>query len=309
MKRIFWAWLGLGFVALVYYLFLRPFEYDVKFRAKTLPGDLIETIRIWNRSLPEAEIIRVDSLDRLDQHITRGDRKYVYSWRFTAQGDSATKVTIQISEPARALANKILIPFTKQPIETDAYDVSMEFYKILKEHLKITNVKVVGEVRLKRKFCVCSTLETEQIEKAQGMMRDFPLLTSFVSTYNLKPDGFPIVRIKKWDHNQGKLAFDFCFPIVRSDHLPKVADLVYKEVGGEFALKAEYHGNYITSDRAWYELLHYARKNGYKVSGLPVEHFHDNPNLGIREQEWQADVYLPVEIKSDGDGRLNRAQN
>lgn len=298
MKRILWTIAGIGAIALAYYLFVRPFEFEVTFKAKTLPGDLIETIRIWDRARSEAQIVHVDSLWGLDQKITKEDREYIYRWRFTVSDDTTTKVAIQITEPDRSLLNKILIPFTQQPIETDAREIATEFYDVLKEHLEITSVEVVGEAELSRKFCACTTIETEQIGKAEGMMRDFPLLTTFVATYNLEPDGFPMVRVKKWNHSDGQLVFDFCFPIVKRDSLPENEYVEYKEVGGEFVLKAEYHGNYITSDRAWYELLHYAEKNGYKVLGLPIEHFHHNPNLGTGEQEWQADVYLPVERKA-----------
>src|SRR5690606_8085530 len=299
MKKGLWVILSICAIAIVYYLFVRPFEFEVTFKANTLPGDLIETIRIWDRSLSEAEVLQVGSLSGLDQKISRDGGAYIFRWRFTLRDDTTTHVRIQITEPGRELSNKILIPFTTQPIETDARDIATEFYDILKEHLKITSVKVIGVAELKRKFCACTTLETEQVAKAEGMMRDFPLLTTFVSAYDLEPDGFPIVRVKEWGHNEGQLTFDFCFPIVRKESLPENEYIEYKEVGGEYALKAEYHGNYITSDRAWYELLHYARKNGYKVSGLPIEHFHHNPNLGVREHEWQADVYLPVERKTE----------
>ena len=294
MKKIGWVLAGISAVALAYYLFIRPFEYEVNFKANTLPGDLIETIRIWDRSLPEAEIIAVDSFSRLDQRFAKDGRNYTYQWHFVPEDDSVTKVNIRISQPDRALPNKLLIPFTTQPIESDTYDIATGFYEILKQHLEITSVKIVGEVELRPKFCVCRTLETDQVEKASGMMRDFPVLTSFITTFKLEPDGFPIIRVREWDHSHGKLTFDFCFPVVRTDSLPAGVSVEYKEFDREFALKAIYHGNYITSDRAWYELIHYAVKEGYEVSGLPIEYFHHNPNLGIREQEWRADIYLPV---------------
>lgn len=294
MRTIVKGLLSLCAVAFVYYLFIRPFEYEVNFKANTLPGDLIETIRIWDRSVSDAEIVKVDSFSRLDQSITRTGRNYLYRWHFVPGNDSVTNVSIRISQPGRTLSNKLLIPFIEQPIESDAYEIATGFYEILKQHLKITSVKIIGEVELKPKFCVCRTLETDQIEKATGMMSDFPVLTSFVSTFKLKTDGFPIVKVREWSHSQGKLTFDFCFPILRTDSLPSGLPVEYKEFDNVLALKAEYHGNYITSDRAWYALIDYAQKNGYKTTGLPVEYFHHNPNLGTGEQEWQADIYLPL---------------
>ena len=282
-------------IALVYYLFIRPFEFEVNLKAYTLPGDVIETIRIWNRSLDSAKILEVDSFSRLKQTMVWGKRKYIYDWHFVIINDSTTKVHIQISQPDRSLLNKLLIPFTSQAIERDANDVVSRFYDILKTHLEITNVKLMGEVELDSTFCICRSLETKQIEKANGMMRDYSLLTSFIIDFKLIAKGPPMVRIQQWNHNLGLLRFDFCFPVSLTDSLPLSKSITYKGFKRQKVLKAEYHGNYITSDRAWYELIHYAEKNGYKTNGLPVEYFYDNPNSGMNEEGWKADIYLPIE--------------
>jgi hypothetical protein len=281
--------------AILYYLLIRPFEFEVNLKANTLPGDLIETIRIWNRSLDSAKVVEVDSFRRLEQRIVWKKRTYVYDWHFRMVNDSATQVNIQISEPGRGLINKVLIPFTNQAIERDANDIANQFYEILKVHLSITRVKIEGEAELDSSFCVCRPLQTTQIEKANGMMMDYSLLTAFIDDFKLKINGPPSVRVHEWDHSLGLLKFDFCFPIVETDSLPVSNAVIYKKFRGEKAIKAEYRGNYITSDRAWYALLAYAERNGYKSSGLPIEYFHDNPNLGMNEKNWKADVYLPVE--------------
>lgn len=279
----------------MYYFFIRPFEFEVNLKAKTLPGDIIETIRIWNRSLDSAKIVEVDSFSRLKQTIVREDRSYVYNWNFVAVNDSVTKVNVQITEPSRSLSNKLLIPFTDQSIERDASDIANEFYTVLKEHLRITKVKLTGEVELDSTFCVCRSLETSQIDKANGMMRDYSLLTSFIDNFKLQVKGPPIVRINEWNHSLGLLKFDFCFPIVPTDSLPSVKEITYKKFKKQKALKAEYRGNYITSDRAWYELIQWADRKGYKTTGMPIEYFHNNPNLGMNEINWIADVYLPIQ--------------
>jgi len=294
MKRILWILLIAGLAAFMYYLFVRPFEFEANFKANTSPGDLVETIRIWNRSLGNSRIMEVDSFSSLKQTVSWKERKYTYIWNFTVLNDSTTKVNVQISEPGQGLSNKLLIPFTNSTIEKDASEIVGKFYEILKTHLRITKVKIVGEVELDPKFCVCRSLETDQIEKANGMMKDFPLLTSFITNFKLKPDGLPMVRISEWNHGLGSIKFDFCFPIQRSDSLPLVNSVTYKEFKGEKVLKAEYYGNYITSDRAWYELVEYAERNGYRVNGMPIEYFHDNPNMGMNESEWKADVFLPI---------------
>jgi GyrI-like small molecule binding domain len=295
MKKIFWMLLGGGLmISLIYYIALRPFEYVVKFEAATIPGDLIETIRIWNRSLDSAKIIQVDSFNRLKQTIVLKNRRYVYDWHFKPNNDSLTKVTIQISEPSRKLWNKLLVPFTNQPIEDDAGYLCNMFYEIIKTHLKITKVKILGEARLDSSFCICRSLETDQLSKANAMMMDYSLIVSFVDTHNLKVNGPPTIRISEWDHGLGKIKFDFCFPLHPIDTLPLVNSMKFKKFKEGIALKAEYRGNYITSDRAWYQLIDYANRKGYKTIRTPIEIFHDNPNMGLNEVNWKTDIYLPI---------------
>lgn len=294
MKKVIWTIGGVAVLVLSWYLFIRPFEFEVNFDSKTLPGDIIQTIKIWDRSMENAVVEKVDSIYSLTQKITWRERSYVYTWNFELTDDSTTHVNIQITEPGRKIRNKLLVPFTNQYIEQDAKDIAQQFFNILKEHLRITRVTILGETEMESSFCVCSTLETKQIEKANGMMRDFDLLTSFIVNNNLAANGKPIVRITAWDHNLDKVKFDFCFPIVKTDSLPSSNLVFYTEIKGQRALKAEYNGNYITSDRAWYALQKFAKDNDYEVNGLPIEQFFNNPNLGRNEHQWRADVYLPI---------------
>jgi effector-binding domain-containing protein len=294
MRKFVWILLGGLMIATVYYLFIRSFEFEVTFKTKTTPGDIIESIRIWDRSLKTSNEVVVDSFSSLSQTIVWKNRNYEYNWHFSSYNDSTTKVNVKISEPGRSFVNKILIPFSEQPIEIDANEIVRTFYDVLKEHLNITRVRVIGEAEIDSAFCVCSSLKAIQIEKANGMMNDFPLLTTFITNLKLKPNGLPMVRITEWNHSKGLIKFDFCFPIVRQDSLPALDSISYKSFKREKVLKAEFNGNYITSDRAWYALIQFAERNGYEVSGLPIEYFHDNPNLGNNELRWKADVFLPI---------------
>jgi hypothetical protein len=295
MKKILFLLLSIAALIFCWYLFVRSFEYEVKFNARTTGGDIIETIRLWGRTFKDAQILEVDSTHGLQQLVRRDGRLYIYNWKFDQTNDSTTRVRIQISEPGKSVKNKLYVPFTVQPIETDSKEILMQFYDIVQSHLKITSVKVTGESETAESFCVCRNLNTSQTEKANGMMKDFPLLTSYIHDHLLTPTGPPFVKVLSWSHTKGTLNFDFCFPIVKMDSLPKSDSVQYKEFGSVKALKAVFHGNYITSDRAWYELIQFASKNGYSTKGLPVEYFHNNPNLGLDEKNWRADIYLPIE--------------
>lgn len=294
MRKLFWALAIGGALVFAWYLFLKPFEYKVNFKARTLPGDIIETTRLWDRSLENSKILEVDSMKGLKQVITMNSHTYFYNWEYVVVNDTTTNVSIEITEPTRAIINKLLIPFSDQPIEQDAKTISYQFVEILKSHLDITAVEIEGEGETLAKFCACTTVETRQTDKANGMMRDYRLLSAFVADFNLELDGAPIVDVVNWDHGQGTLKFDFCFPIMERDNLPETPEIKYKELKAQKALKAVYHGNYITSDRAWYSLIHHANTNGYVIAGDPIEYFYNNPNMGSHEKEWKAEVFLPV---------------
>lgn len=294
MKKVIWTLSGAALMVLMWYLFIRPFEFEVSFKAKTLPGDIIQTIRIWDRSLDNAGIIEVDSVYRLTQNIVCENRSYIYNWNFETVNDSTTHVNVTITQPARSILNKLLVPVSDQYIEQDARDIVRKVYDIINMHLKITSVKVLGESEIASIFCVCRSMETGQVEKANGMMRDYGLLTSFISDFNLETDGPPIIKVREWNHTLGKVKYDFCFPIIKTDSLPMNDLIAYKELKKEKVLQAVYHGNYITSDRAWYVLIRFAESNGYEIDGLPIEYFYNNPNLGLNEKEWRAEVFLPI---------------
>jgi effector-binding domain-containing protein len=295
MKKVIWILLGAALIVLVWYLFVRPYEFEVNFKARTLPGDIIQTIRIWDRSMDDSEIMKVDSLFGLTQQIVWQNRRYVYRWSFEIIDDSTARVNIKITQPGRSILNKILIPVTNQHIEQDAADIARQFYDLLNVHLKITDVKVLGEGEITPGFCACRTIETRQVEKANGMMKEYGVLTSFISDFDLRTNGPPIIKVIKWNHTLGELKYDFCFPIVKTDSLPINNSITYKDFKSERVLRAVYHGNYITSDRAWYALFRFAESNGYKAVGLPVEYFYDNPNLGLNEKDWRAEVFLPIQ--------------
>lgn len=279
---------------LIYYLGVLPYEYTIRFQAPTTPGDIIESLRLWNRVNNNSTILEIDSLDHLKLQIEYKGSQYSYDWYFDHRIDTVTKVQIQISEPGRRLVNKLLVPFSESTIESHASELGKTFYELIKTHLAKTKVSVLGESTLDSVFCMCRRFETDQIAKANAMMKDYSLFISFVDTYHLKLNGSPLIKIIEWSHQDGKIKFDFCFPLTRSVQPPPTEIFEFKTFPPQQALKAEYHGNYITSDRAWYALIDFAIRHGYKITSPPIEMFYDNPSLGLNEEKWRAEVFLPI---------------
>lgn len=294
MRRIIFVCCLIVLSCFGYYLFFSPYDYRVSFKSKTLPGDIIETIRIWNKSLVDSEILQVDSFNTLTQSVKWQEDHYVFDWHFELK-DSLTSIQIWITQPDRKIENRLLIPFTNQDIERDAEEISKKFFDVLKQHLEITKVEIIGESEVETSFCFCKRIRTTQTDKANTMMQQYPIINSAVESVPLKILGAPSVRVIRWSHSGNFLEYDFCFPIMSSDSLVYVETFEYHTFKKTRALKAIYNGNYITSDRAWYELIRYAHLNGYRSYGLPIEYFVDNPNYGSDELNWRAEIYLPIE--------------
>lgn len=294
MKIVSRVFIPIIFIVVVYYLFFLAYEFEVSFSVKTLPGDVIQTLRIWSRSLDSAQIIEVDSFSHVRQRVSFEGREYFYNWHFKYK-DSLTFVDVEISEPSRRVGNKLMVLTGEPPVEKDAGEIIKKFYDVLKYHLNLTKVEMIGKEKHGPEFCLCRSLEKSQLDKAQGMMENYLYMSTFIGSSGMKMTGFPSVRLNQWSHSLGQLKYDFCLPVMETDSLPVAHGLEYKHFDGFYALKAQYNGNYITSDRAWYELYHYANKSGYTVKGLPVEYFMDNPNFGTKEINWKAEIFLPIE--------------
>lgn len=295
IRKVTGATLILTIGALIWYLFFKDGEFGVRFKSKTLPGDIIQVAKIWNRSLENAEIWEVDSVEFMKQKIIVGKHEYLYEWYFELDNDSSTSVNIVISEKGNELKNKLLVPIAEPPIERDGSKLGQEFYDALKMHLKITGVKMDGLVQTPETLCACIGVETDQLDKARGMMNNYNYLLSFIENNSLEVTGKPIVDVLAWDHGKSRLTYDFCFPVKEPDSVTVHSDFHYKTIPSEKAVKAIYNGNYITSDRAWYYLLLYAQRNDLKIADPPMEVFYNNPNLGINEQDWKAEIFLPVQ--------------
>ncbi len=131
----------------------------------------------------------------------------------------------------------------------------------------------------------------------------------------LKPDDYQVTfktkaipgtinqAIKLWandlDHSKllqqtDSIAFNFCYPIIKSDTLPQINGVQYKQIQEQKAIKTVFNGNYIISDRAWYTMIAYAKKNGLAIRKQPIEVFYSNPNMGGDELNWKAEVFMPL---------------
>ena len=169
----------------------------------------------------------------------------------------------------------------------------------LKDHTNKIKVTLLGEEDIPSKYLAYVPIKATQFQKAGGMMQNFSYLTNELYTSGVQLDGPPMLEVTQWDMENDSLYYNFGQPIIRSEKLPIGTDIQYKRLFSKRALKAEYNGNYITSDRAWYALLDYAKKHNIEVEPHPVEIFYNNPSTGAAELTWKAEIYMPIKEKDE----------
>lgn len=282
----------IGFLS--WYLFIKPHDYAVSFKTKALPGVVKQSLLLWTTQQDSIQI-----LDEQEDYIVEnvfggGDSIHQYRWEMKPINDSLTNVTAYVSDIKHSFINKISIPFQKTVFEETAAKTVIDFRDNLKNHLSQWKVRIEGASELEGTYCAYTTVNTIQIGKAKGMMINFPLLNSILAQNNIALNGSPFIEVTSWNKLTGALSFDFCYPILKTDNLPSHPDLKYKEFKPRKAIKATYNGNYSTSDRAWYALLNYAKKEKIEVVELPVEVFFNQPVSGGYELNWKAEIYMPL---------------
>ena len=279
---------------LLWYLIIKPYDYLVTFKVKTSAGTINQSIKLWNTSLENSSPIQQENLKNLTQQIIVKDSTFNYDWSISSVNDSISKVNVYVTDIDHSFANKISIPFGTTDFEKRTQNTITDFIDKLKEHLNKIRVRVVGIDSTRTTYCAYIPMKGLQIEKARGMMQNYSLLTSVLSAENIEMNGTPFVEITNWNTQNDSIAYNFCFPVIKSDSLPIDSRIQYKQYSGVKALKASYNGNYITSDRAWYALLDYAGNNDIEIVKKPLEVFYSNPNFGGDELKWEAQIYLPI---------------
>ena len=286
------GFLTIGF--LLWYLIIKPYDYLVTFKVKTSAGTINQSIKLWNTSLENSSPIQQENLKNLTQQIIVKDSTFNYDWSISSVNDSISKVNVYVTDMDHSFANKISIPLGTTDFEKRTQNTITDFIGKLKEHLNKIRVRVIGIDSTRTTYCAYIPMKGLQIEKARGMMQNYSLLTSVLSAENIEMNGTPFVEITNWNTQNDSIAYNFCFPVIKSDSLPIDPRIQYKQYSGVKALKASYNGNYITSDRAWYALLEYAENNGIEIANKPLEVFYSNPNFGGDELQWEAQIYLPI---------------
>lgn len=293
-KKISFLTLLITIGGLVWYLFLKPHDYIATFKIKTSAGVINQSIKVWSSNLDNSSVIDQKDLSNLSHQLVFNDSIDEYRWKIIAENDSISKVWIYVTSMNHSLKNRISMPFSDTDFEKRTKITLLGFNEGLKEHLKKFKVSILGVDTLASTYCAYIPIKSTQLHKAKGMMQNYSLLNNFVGANKMKLNGTPLIEITKWDMITDSIHYNFCYPIIKSDSLPENDLIKYKQLKGRPSLKATYNGNYITSDRSWYSLLDYGKRNKIELIPKPIEVFYNNPNMGDNELEWRTEVFMPV---------------
>ena len=293
-KKFVWGFLILLMGGLVWYLLLKPSDYQVTFKAKADTGTINQAIKLWANGLENSSFLHQKDLQHFSHQFQFNDSTYTYEWNVSALNDSTSQIKVLVTDTEHSLSNKITIPFSETDFEKRTKNTLKDLLEILNEHIESFKVTIIGEDEIRAQYCAYVSLQSIQRSKALKMMENYPFLNSVLSKNNIDLDGPPFIQINDWNIETDSIAFDFCYPIIKTDSLPQIKGVKYRQVHRQKAIKAVFNGNYIISDRAWYALMNYAKKNDLTIEKRPFEVFYSNPNMGGDELQWKAEVFMPL---------------
>ncbi|MBP7397683.1 MAG: hypothetical protein KA933_12055 [Flavobacterium sp.] len=286
------------FLFLGWYFGIKASDYTITFTAKAASGTVFQGIQEWStiqrqKRKEHFTVVEKNNFDFLKQQMTVGDTTYTYVWEITPLNDSVSKVSVGINEIGKSWYNKITAPFWPTKFKTEQIRKVKDLREGLNEHLKNLKVRIDGEGTSKPVYVAYIQLKSALQEKAQTMIGNDAAITGFLYTHKIKIVDRPYVEIVDWDLDKETIVFNYCFPI---DPLTKAiadANVKFKTIPSLKGIKATYYGNFRTSDRAWFALMDYAKKNDLKIKNIALEHFLANPFNGGEELEWETQIIMP----------------
>ena len=290
---------GLLLSTFIWHVFIKDYDYKISFTEQTAPGTIYQGIQDWNNLLikrGDLEVIQSthNKFSSINQTVKLGDSIITFDWTVQSLNDSITETTVKILDKKHSISNRLASIFSNPPIREILISKVSQFKKGLDSHLKNHKVQIIGESQMPENFYAYISIKSNLAEKAQNMIASNGGILEILRQNNFEILGKPTLEITSWDIEKEELIFNFMFPIKEKDTLPDLGRIKFKKLASQKAIKANYFGNYRTSDRAWFALIEYASRNKLNIEKLPIEFFYNNPMLGGNELEWKAEIFLPL---------------
>lgn len=304
MKKILLGLLFISLGALVWYLFLKKYDYEFHTTAKNTPGAVFSEISEWKKftapnSPDDIVILSREPFNNIIQKVRIDSTSFIeMNWDIEEVNDSVTALKVLVRSNRNELNNRwdIFNPFGSSTyIDTLKEKLTAFQYKLRNQKLSYKVKVEKGIVKSPEVECVCTFSSGIAVAgKAAEMVKRIDFLENYVLDRDLKLKGFPLVKITRWDRDQDVIDFDFCFPVTNTAGLDETQEVKIRSLNASPALKAVFNGNYRLSHIAWFDLLYRAEQRDLSTTGLPLEVFHNNPKTEEDPAGWKAEIYLPL---------------
>lgn len=300
--KIKWSIVTILIVFLGWYFLIKQSDYTITFEAKAATGTVFQGIQEWSVAQSKKNndtytTLEKKNFDFIKQEFKKGNNQMEYSWNIKSINDSTSKIEVNVKDLNHSWYNKLTVPFISTPFKVEQVNKIKDFKVGLEEHLKAFKVRVDGEGQSAATFVAYITLKSVLQEKAQTMIANDAIITGYLYTNKIKITGKPYVEITNWDKDKETVEFNYCFPVSKNAKIVADSNVKFKTIPALKGLRATYYGNFRTSDRAWFALLDYAKRNGIELENKVLENFLANPFNGGNELEWETKIIIPFASK------------
>lgn len=283
---------------LVWYFLLKQSDYTITFNVKAATGTVFQGVQEWTaaQAINNQENYLINekkNYDFISQKITKGDKQLYYYWNIQSINDSITKVEVNIKDENNSWYNRLTVPFLTTPFKQEQIQKMKDFKIGLEDHLKLFKVKIEGEGTTMPVYVAYISLQSVMQQKAQTMIANDGIITGYLYKNKIKIIGKPYAEITRWDKDKELVEFNYCFPVSKNATVVADPKIKFKTIPALKGLKATYNGNFRTSDRAWFALLDYAKRNQIDLENKVLENFLANPFNGGNELEWETKIIIP----------------
>ena len=298
MKRGKYVILFLVAIFLIWYVFIKSYDYRITFSSRQAPGIIYSTLIAWGEAQP-TDSLRVNTISKkpfsnLNQQLFVNDSIIDIQWSMERESDSITKIVALISDRKNSLKQKILVPFKRTNLVKRSVKTISEIRDGLIKHDREYNLSKVTEAMIPEQYCAYVELQSKIVDKANQMVKYNAEMLEYLDQNNVKFNGNPFLEVSKWDQDNDLITYNFCFPVPKKDDYLPSNLIKFKSIKSTPALKMVFYGNYRVSDRAWYSIIDYAKRKNYQIKFCPLEIFKNDPHNGGDELSWEADIYMPL---------------
>ncbi len=181
MRKLILGFALVLFGVLIWFLFIRPYDFTVSFKAKTLPEIVNQSVKVWNKKIegtldwqPNEDII---------QNVQLEDRSLSYQWNIEQRSDSTSQVTVFVVDESLSVLDKLRIPFSDTPYEEAVQKNLTEYLELLNDQLKNIKIEVVGVSSIEATYCAYVPIKGKQFAKVYTVFIRYCSFPSPKATY------------------------------------------------------------------------------------------------------------------------------